>query len=94
MKSQHDPRFHFAFSSGASSSAYASQISASTRAIDAGARLDNVRDKSLFRLLVEIFERFAARFLMLRQIVIGAIGDAFQFLAAERKIVFDVVSPF
>src|SRR4029453_14927448 len=62
--------------------------------IDAGTRLDDVRDKSLLRLLVEILERFGARFLMLRQIVVGAIRHTFDFLAAEREIVFDVVSAF
>src|SRR6478752_10285706 len=62
--------------------------------IYAGTRLDDVRDKSLLRLLVEIVERFAARFLMLRQIVGGAIRHTFEFLAAKQEIEFDVVSTF
>ncbi len=41
--------------------------------------------------LVEIFERFAAVLLVLREIVVAAMGDAFEFLDAEGKFVFEVV---
>ena len=92
MKSQHDARLHFSlfirrfvFGIG-----FADQRQHG--AIDSGARLDHVRNEFLFRFFVEIFERFAARVLVLRQIVIGPIRDAFQLLSAERKFVFDVVS--
>src|SRR5204863_5718890 len=62
--------------------------------IDTGARLDYVRNKFLFRLLVEIFERLSAGLLMLRQIVIRSVSNALKLLPPERKLVFDVVSSF
>ena len=61
-------------------------------AIDARARLDHMRHETLLRFLIEIIQRLAARVLMLGQIVIGAISDAFQFLFPKRKLVFDVES--
>ena len=46
----------------------------------------------LFGLFVEIFHRFARALLVHRKIVIGAVGDTFEFLNAEGKFVFDIVS--
>ena len=91
MKTQDNARFHFAFFVRrlVFRICFADQCEHS--AIDAGARLNHVRNKSLFRLLIEILKRFTARFLVLRQIVVGPIRDAFELLPAERKIVFDVV---
>ena len=94
MKTQHDPRFHFAFFVGRLVLRIRFANQRQHCAIDPGARLNHVRNKFLFGVLVEILERFSARLLMLRQIVIGSVGDAFQFLPPERKIVFDVVRPF
>ena len=51
-------------------------------------------NESLLRLIIEIFQRLAAGVLVLCQIVIRSIGDAFEFLSAKRKVVFDVVSAF
>ena len=47
--------------------------------------------KRCFGFLVEIIQRFAAGLLVLREVVIGAVGDAFELLDAEGKLVFDVV---
>ena len=94
MKPQNRPRFHFAFVVRRLVFRISFTNHREHSSIDASARLDDVRDKSLLCLLVEILERFAARFLMLRQIVVGAICHTFEFLSAKRKIVFDVVSAF
>ena len=92
MKTQHDSRFHFTlfirrlvFGIG-----FADQRQ--HRAIDPGARLDHMRNEFLFCFFIEIFQRLSARFLVLRQIVIGPVSHAFQLLPTEREIVLDVVS--
>src|SRR5204863_4907049 len=94
MKPQRRPPFHFALVVRRLVLRISFANHREHSSIYACTRLDDVRNKSLLRLLVEILERFAARFLMLRQIVVGAIRDAFEFLAAKREIVFDVVSAF
>ena len=63
-------------------------------AIDSRAWFDDVRNNSFFAFFIKIFERLFALILMLLQIVISSICDAFEFLATKGKIVFDVVSPF
>ena len=91
METQYKSRFHFAFFVGRFVFRVRLANQGQHCAIDAGARLHNVRNKSLFRFLIKILERLPAGFLMLGQIVIGAISNAFELLAAERKIVFDVI---
>lgn len=60
-------------------------------AIDAGAGLDDVGDVFLFGLFVEVFEGFAGCFLVAREVVVGAVGDAFELLDAEGEFVLEVV---
>src|SRR5262249_32420369 len=63
-------------------------------AIDTGARLDHMRGETLFGFFVKVVKRLATGLLMLTQVVIGPISHAFQLLAPEGKIIFDVVSTF
>ena len=60
--------------------------------VAAGGGFDNVRDKLLLGLLVEVFERLAGVFLVLAEVVVATIRDTFQFLLAEGEVVFNVVS--
>ena len=62
MKSQHDARFHFSFFVRRFVFGIGFADQRQHRAIDTRARLDHVRNEFLFRFLIEIFERFAARF--------------------------------
>src|SRR5438552_843073 len=50
-----------------------------------------MRNESLLRLIIKILERFTATFLVLLQIVVSAIRNAFELLPSKREIVFDVV---
>ena len=50
-----------------------------------------MREKLFLGLLVEVFERFVRAFLVHAEVVIGAVGDAFEFLDAEGEFVFDIV---
>src|SRR6478752_5814573 len=94
MKPQKRPPFHFALVVRRLVLRISFTNHREHSSIDASARLDDVRDKSLLRLLVKILERFAARFLMLRQIVIRSVSNALKLLPPERKFIFDVVSAF
>src|SRR6476620_11833952 len=94
MKPQKRPPFHFALVVRRLVLPISFTNHRKHSSIYAGTRLNDVRDKSLLCLLVEILERFAARFLMLRQIVVGAIRHTFELLPSKRKIVFNVVSAF
>ena len=62
-------------------------------AVDSGAGLDDMGDEFFARLLVEIFEGLAAGFLVLFEIVVGPVGDAFELLRAKGKFVQEVISP-
>src|SRR5437016_5187200 len=48
--------------------------------------------KVLLCLFVKILERLAARFLMLRQIVVCSVGDSLQLLHPKWEMKFDVIS--
>ena len=61
------------------------------RAVATGGRLDDVREELLLGFLVEVFERLARAFLVDAEVVVGAVGHAFEFLDAEGELVFDVV---
>ncbi len=60
-------------------------------AIHAGTGLDNVGNEFLPCLLVEIFEWFATGFLVLLEIVIGSVCDAFELFGAEREGIEKVI---
>ena len=60
-------------------------------AIHSGTRFHNVRDEFLPGFLIKILERFAAGFLVLLEVVVGAVGDALELLRAERKGIEKVV---
>src|ERR1043166_8704738 len=94
MESEDRPRLHFSLFIGRLVLGVGLANQRKHSAIHPGARLDHVRNKLLFRFFVEIFERLTAGFLVLGQIVIGPISDAFEFLAPKRKVIFDVVSAF
>ena len=59
-------------------------------AVNAQRRLDAVGDVALVRHRVEVFQRLAGVVLMLRQVVIRAVGDAPEFTPAEREQEFEV----
>jgi len=61
-------------------------------AIHSGTGFHNVGNEFLPGFLVEIFERFAAGFLVLLEVVIGAVCDSLEFLSAEWKGIEKVVS--
>ena len=65
MQTQNNPRFHFAFLVWGLVFFVRITDQREDRAIHTSAWLDNMRDESLFRLLVEILKRFTARFLVL-----------------------------
>src|SRR5712692_7052742 len=94
MKTQDDARFHFSFFVGRFVFGIRFANQRQDCAVYASARLDHVRDKLLLGFFIKILQRFSAGFLVLRQIVVRAIGNAFQFLPAERKFVFDVKGAF
>src|SRR5207342_2423144 len=94
MKPQQCPPFHFALVVRRLVLRISFTNHREHSSIYAGTRLDDVRDKSLLRLLVEILQRFAARFLMLRQIVVRSVSNALKLLPPERKFVFDIVRAF
>ena len=52
-------------------------------AVNTQRRLDAVGDVALVRHRVEVFQRLAGMVLMLRQVVIRAVGDAPEFTPAE-----------
>ena len=60
-------------------------------AIHAGAGLDDMRHELFLRGFVEIIKRLAGMLDVLREIVIGAVGDALQLAHAKRELVFEVV---
>src|SRR6516162_3806782 len=62
--------------------------------IHTGTGFDHVGHETLLGFFVEILKRFAARLLMLRQIVVRPVGDTLQFLNPKRKIKFDIISAF
>jgi len=62
-------------------------------AVHSGAGLDDVGDEFFASLLVEVFEGLAAGFLVLFEIVVGPVGDAFEFLRAEGEFVQEVIGP-
>src|SRR6185503_8442169 len=64
------------------------------RAIGAGRRLDDVREKPLVRLRIEVFEFLARVLLMVRQIEVGAVVDPLELVPAEWELVLDVVGVF
>src|SRR5690349_4274651 len=53
-----------------------------------------MRNESLLGFVIKILQRLATGLLMLRQIVVGSISDAFEFLPPKWKIIFDVISSF
>ena len=63
-------------------------------AVAAGGRLDDVGQEALLGFLIEVDQGFTGAFFMHAQVVVGAVGHAFQLLDAEGKLVFDVVGPF
>src|SRR5262249_20133898 len=60
-------------------------------AIHAGTRLDYMRHEMLASIFVKILKRFAAGFLMLREIIVCSVGDSFQLLHTKREVKFNVV---
>ena len=52
-----------------------------------------MRQELLLGLLVEVHQRLAGTLLVHAEVVVGAVGHAFQFLDAEGELVFDVVGP-
>ena len=60
-------------------------------AIHPGAGLDDMRDEAFLRGFVEIIERLAGVLDVLPEVVVGAVGDAFQLAHAEGEFVFEVV---
>src|SRR6185436_9537062 len=60
-------------------------------AIGAGRRLDDVREKPLVRLGIEVLELLARVLLMVRQIEVGPVVDPLELVPAERELVLDVV---
>src|SRR6185369_189313 len=90
-ETHHNARFTFAFVVGYGVFVVGLADEGEHGAINPRARLDHMWHETLLRLFIEEIERLAADVLMLSQVVIGAISDAFEFLPAERKIVFDVV---
>ena len=55
------------------------------RALDAEGRLDDIGDIARVLLLIEIRQVFAGRVLMLRQVIIRAVGNAPELAPAERE---------
>ena len=91
MKAEHDARFAFAFLIGDGFLVVSLAEEREDGAIDPRAGLDDVRREALLGFLIEIIERLAAGCLVLGEIVVGAVGDTFELLPAEREFVFDVV---
>ncbi len=60
-------------------------------AIATGGGLDDVGNEFFFGGFVEVFEWLSRVFLVFGEVVVGAVGDAFQFLLSEGEVVFDVV---
>src|SRR6185437_1020704 len=60
------------------------------RSRGAGGGLDHMRHKTLFGLIIEIAEIFAAVLHVLFEVVIAAMGDSFKLAPAPREFVFDV----
>ena len=63
-------------------------------AVDAGTGLHDMRDEAFLGGFVEVIERFAGVFDVFAQVVVGAVGDAFQLAHAEGEFVFEVVGFF
>ena len=61
-------------------------------AVTTGGGFDDVGDELFLGLLIEVFEGLAGVFEVFFEVVVGAVGDAFEFLNAEGEFVFDVVS--
>lgn len=61
-------------------------------AVATGRGLDDVWDELFFCLLVEVFEGLSGVFLVLAEVVVATVGDAFKFLLAEGEVILDVVS--
>lgn len=60
-------------------------------AVDSCTGFDDMGNKLFFCFLIEIFQRLAAGFLVLFQVVIGAVGDSLEFLGAEGERVEEVI---
>ena len=60
-------------------------------AVHAGAGLHDMRNEAFLGGLVEVVERLAGVLDVFSEIVIGAVGDAFEFAHAEWELVFEVV---
>jgi len=63
-------------------------------AITSGRWLDDVRDKALLGIGIEIFKGFTRAFLMFGEIVSSAVCDSFKLLDSKWEFVFDIVSFF
>ena len=59
-------------------------------AVGAGRRLDHVRNVALLGLVVEEAQVLARVLDVLLQVEVGAVGDAFELLPADRELVLDV----
>ena len=60
------------------------------RAVDAGGRLDHVRDIGLAARLVEVLELLARMLRVLREVEVAAVRDALELLPDDREQVLDV----
>src|SRR5215469_12360515 len=91
MKSEKSPGFRFTLliDNGFLTKGRADQCEHSS--IHPGAWFDDMRHKMLLGLFVKILERFTADLLMLSQVIIGSISDAFHLLHTKREVKFNVV---
>ena len=91
MKAEDDPGFLASFVIGDFLLVVGFAEESEGGAIHSGTGLNNVRNEFLSGFFVKIFERLATGFLVLLEIVIGTVRDAFEFLGAEREGIEKVV---